>query len=184
MANVFYKWIYRLILPVVVLALTGAMPVEKGAAVIKNTFRHPFYMSTTEINHNSAEKTLEISCKLFIEDFEKALAAVYKMPVDLSNPKDKKQVDQWVFNYLQKHIQLKVDGKPVVLQFVGYEKEKEAAWCYVQVNNVPTVKKIEIVDTLLYEQFESQINVLHVTVGGNRKSTRLNNPDALAVFTF
>ena len=31
---------------------------------------HPFYISVTEINQNPKEKTLEISCKLFAEDFD------------------------------------------------------------------------------------------------------------------
>ena len=34
---------------------------------------HPFYVSVTEINQNAAEKSLEISCKFFADDFEQTL---------------------------------------------------------------------------------------------------------------
>jgi hypothetical protein len=34
-------------------------------------FSHPFFISVTEINHNSGDKNLEISCKIFTDDFGK-----------------------------------------------------------------------------------------------------------------
>ena len=30
---------------------------------------HPYYISVVEINHNPTDKTLEISCKIFTNDF-------------------------------------------------------------------------------------------------------------------
>ncbi|MET0461971.1 MAG: DUF6702 family protein, partial [Chitinophagaceae bacterium] len=39
---------------------------------------HPIHLSVTEINHNAADRTLEISCKIFTDDFEKVLAQNYK----------------------------------------------------------------------------------------------------------
>lgn len=145
---------------------------------------HPFYVSVTEINHNSKEKILEISCKLFLDDLEKTLTNINKTAVDLTNVKDKSKTGKMISDYLVKHLQLKVDGKPVALQYIGYEKEKEAAWCYLQVNNVTSVKQLEINNTLLFEEFDGQISIMHVTVNGTRKSLRLNKPDAVAKFVF
>ena len=31
---------------------------------------HPFFVSVTEINHNAKDKTIEIACKIFTDDFE------------------------------------------------------------------------------------------------------------------
>jgi hypothetical protein len=39
----------------------------------------------TEINHNAADQTLEISCKLFTDDFEKVLSKNYKVKADLAD---------------------------------------------------------------------------------------------------
>ena len=50
---------------------------------------HPFYVSVTEINQNLKEKTLEISCKLFAEDFETTLNKDYKTTVDFTGVKSK-----------------------------------------------------------------------------------------------
>jgi hypothetical protein len=34
---------------------------------------HPFYISMVEINHNAKDATVEISVRIFTEDFEKTL---------------------------------------------------------------------------------------------------------------
>ena len=90
------------------------------------SWMHPFYVGVTEVQHNKTDQTLEISIKLFIDDFERGLSAQYKTTVDLTNPKDPKQTDAWIFQYIQNNVHLKVNGKPVTLEYVGYEKEREA----------------------------------------------------------
>ena len=190
MVNKFYKWQVLLCLFVICSVISNDLLAadQKGKEFVLDgqgpIVRHPFYISVTEINHNAKDKTLEISCKMFLDDFEKTLRDVTKTEVDLSNVKDKAKVDKLISDYLNSHLQLKVDGKSVTLQFVGFEKESEAAWCYVQVSNVPSVKQLEIKNTLLFEEFDSQISIMHVTVGGVRKSTRLNKPESVAKFDF
>ena len=145
---------------------------------------HPLYISVTEINHNPKDKILEISCKVFTNDLETVLEKMSGSRVDLSVASDKAASDKLIEAYVEKHLRLRVDGKPVALHFVGSEKENDGTWSYFQVNDVATVKKVEVVDELLYESFEQQINILHVTVGGQRKSTRLDRPEANASFEF
>ncbi len=89
-----------------------------------------------------------------------------------------------IAGYVQRHLRLKVDGKEVELQFVGSEKEEDGTWSYFQVNDIPAVRKIDAVNDLLYDGFNQQINIMHVTVGGQRQSTRLDYPDAKASFQF
>jgi len=145
---------------------------------------HPFYMTVTEINHNAKDRTLEISCKMFTNDFEASLTKFANTRIDLSDPKTKTTSEKYIAAYVSKHLLLKVDGKPVTLQFVGSEKETDATWSYFQVNEVGSVKKLDVVNNLLYESFDTEINIMHVTVNGNRKSTKLNNPEANASFDF
>ena len=145
---------------------------------------HPFYISVTEINHNANEKSLEISCKIFTEDLENVLNKTANPKIEISNPKNKDQVTKLISQYLQAHLQLRVNGQPVTMELLGFEEEREATWSYLQVTNVPAVKKLEIVDSILYESFAEQINLVHVTVSGNRKSSRVNNPESLVKMEF
>jgi hypothetical protein len=145
---------------------------------------HPLYITVTEINHNAKEKILEVSCKVFTNDLETVLEKVSGARVDLSTPKDKPASDKLISAYVEKHLRLKVDGKPVQLHFIGSENEADGTWSYFQVNDVPSVKKIDAGDDLLYDGFNQQINIMHVTVGGQRQSTRLDYPEANASFQF
>jgi hypothetical protein len=145
---------------------------------------HPIYVSVTEIEHNTKDKTLELSCKIFTDDFEKTLRQTYKGTVDLLQPKDKNAMNKLVQDYVQKHLLIKVDEKPVALQFIGYEQEEEGIVSFYQVNNIPSVKKLDITDNILFEYKKEQISIIHTTVNGNRKSTKLVNPEEKASFVF
>jgi hypothetical protein len=147
--------------------------------------KHPLFVSVTEMNYNVADKNLEISCKIFTDDFEKTLSSVYHTKVDLSSPAYRSEADKLVKDYIKNHLQLKLDNKAVTLEYVGFEKEMDATWSYFQVSNTAIApKKIDIMNSILYESYDKQMNLMHVSVGGNRKSTKLNYPDKQASFEF
>lgn len=166
MASILYKWL-------IVFSLTGFI----------NT-HHPIFVSVTEINHNAANKSLEISCKIFTDDLEQTLRQQNKIRIDLLNPASKQAMNVLVNNYIQKHLQLKVDDKAVVLEFVGFEQQEEGIISYFEVKNMATVKKLDVTNTILYESRPQQMQIIHVMVNGERKSSHLDNPDEKASFQF
>lgn len=145
---------------------------------------HPFHVSVVEIEHNASGKTLEISCKIFTDDFESILAKNYNVKVDLINPSNKDAMDTLVKKYLNSHLAIKANGKPVVFNYIGYENEKEAAYGYIEAEAVSSVSKLDITNTILFDKFDDQMNIMHVKVNGNRKSTKLNYPDKETSFDF
>lgn len=171
MASSVYKW---LIIPILVLSLTAARPSED----------HPFHVSVIEINHNATDKTLEISCKIFTDDFEKVLAKNYNTKVDLINPSNKSAMDTLVKKYLFSHLSVSANSQPVQFSYLGFENDKEAVFSYIEVENVPVVSKLGISANIMYDQFDDQMNIMHVTVNGGRKSSKLNFPEVEAVFNF
>src|SRR6476620_5762534 len=127
---------------------------------------HPFYVSVTEISQNLKERTLEISCKIFAEDFETTLTKDYKTPVDFTGAKSKAVLDKIIPDYVNRHLNIVVDGKPVTLTYVGFEKEKESAFCYFQAEGVGACKKLDVMNSLLQDFNDGQINIVHVVVNG------------------
>ena len=138
---------------------------------------HPIYVSVTEIEHNAKDNTLEISCKIFTGDLEAVLKKNNKIKVDLLAPTDKKAMEVLVSNYIQQHLKIIVNEKPVLLSFVGYEQNEETIQTYFQVDQVKSIKSMEVQDNILYEYKSEQISIIHVIVDGKRKSTKLNNPE-------
>jgi hypothetical protein len=175
MASILFKWLFFL--------SVVNLPVYPNPAAAK-AGHHPLFVSVTEIELNQKDKTLEISCKIFTDDFEKTLRQNYKTTVDLLKPKDKTTMNKLVSDYVQKHLLLTVDGKKATLQFLGYEQNEEGILSYYQINNISSVKNIAITNNILYDYKKEQIGIIHVTVDGNRKSTRLNNPEDKVSFEF
>lgn len=180
MASMLFKWF--------LLSFSSFLfsaPVHTSEApAIKKVVPHPFYISVTEINHNAKDKTLEISCKMFADDMEQILEKNYKTQLDISSAKDKASFDRLLPDYMSRHLALTVDGKPVKFTYVGYEKDKESAYCYLQVDNIAALKKISITNSILHDFNDTQINIVHVTVNGKRQSTKLDYPDTQAAFSF
>jgi hypothetical protein len=142
-------------------------------------------MSVTEIEHNAKEKSLEITCKLFTDDFEKTLRmANAKAKIDLYANKQDASMDKMVNIYISNHLKISVNGKPHVIQYIGYEIIEEAANCYFEITDIPNVKTILIENDLLYEFKKEQFGIMHATVGGKTKSTKIANPSKKASFQF
>lgn len=168
MVSILFKWL-----------LIGSLIFNPSSATY-----HPIFVSVTEIEHNAKDKTLEISCKIFTDDFEKTLRSTYKTYIDLLKPKDKNAMNKLVADYVQKHLQIKADGRSVALQFLGYEQDEEGIVSFYQVTSIASVKKLDIIDNILFEYKKEQISIIHTIVNGNKKSTKLVNPEEKTSFEF
>ncbi|RYG02684.1 MAG: hypothetical protein EOO02_10065 [Chitinophagaceae bacterium] len=158
---------------------------KRSPAFSDSTLLHPIYVSITELNHNPSSKSIEIACKIFTEDLEAVLAKAYGTRVDFFHPKDSVAAGKLVSDYISKHLVISLDGRKVKPTLIGFEREVDAVWSYFEVSDVPVAPKaVSIVNDLLYDSFKQQINLMHVTVGGKRKSTKVDYPDAVANFTF
>ncbi len=146
---------------------------------------HPFFVSVTEINHNKQDQTLEMSIRIFTDDFENTLRMYAPgKKVDLMNPPAGGSMDSLVKSYLQTKITLEVNGAGKIMQYVGFERVEESVWVYFEITGVPELKKLKIKDPILFEYKKEQINMVHVISGSNRQSRKLDNPVADWEFTF
>ena len=165
MAKLLFLWVSTLVFP-----LSGT---HKKA--------HPFYTSVTEMEYNAREKSLEVTCRIFTEDFETILKKNYNTWVDLFND-SYKNAAALISAYVEKNLALSADGTPLTLKYIGYERKNEACWCYFETPCAAAPKKINVTATVLYDFSDKQFNLFHATVNGSRKSAKLNHPDSKASF--
>ena len=93
-------------------------------------------------------------------------------------------MDKLVNDYVQQHLKLTVDGKAINMKYLGYEIIEEGVYSYYEAAGISQVKNIAIFNNILYEHTKEQMGLMHITVGGNRKSTKLNNPESKASLQF
>lgn len=174
----FRSWCLFLILPFLLLSNSSFVPGKEVAA------GHPLYVSITEINHNAAEKSLEVSCKVFADDMEQVLKQNFKTPVDLSNAAMQEKYGSLINAYVKKNLQISANGKAMPMNFIGFEKESESVYCYFEVPGITALKRLDVVNSVLQDFSTSQINIMHISAGGTRKSTKLDYPAKTASFQF
>ncbi|MGY3055053.1 hypothetical protein ACVWYG_003264 [Pedobacter sp. UYEF25] len=146
--------------------------------------KHPLHVSTTEADYNTPAKTLEITCKLFTDDFEDALSKNTTTAIDLSKASVKPAMDKLVAAYLVKNLKFRIDGKLSVLHYIGFEKDREATNVYFELQNVSPFKKIEVYNSILYNLFTDQMSIIHLVKNGKRISNKVIYPDKMVTVTF
>lgn len=138
---------------------------------------HPFYLSVTDVKYNEKNKSLEIACKMFTNDIEDALKRTTKTSVDLLHPKDKKETEKILFDYISKRLILNLNGKIQTLKYIGYEKEEDVIWTYMEIEKCEKPKQLNITTSLFYDFLKEQINLVSLEVGGKKQSSKVSNPE-------
>lgn len=149
------------------------------------TKSHPFYLSLIELNQNTKEQTIEISIRIFADDFEANLAKLYpQQKVDLQNVSNKAINDKLIFDYINKKLQVSTNSQPKKLQYVGYEIQQESVWIYVETPQVSNIKTLLANCTIMFDYHEKQINIFRAKINGVEKNTKLDNPKSTVSFSW
>ncbi len=145
---------------------------------------HPFYVSVTEVRIDTREQTLQVSCRMFIDDLEDALNQLYHLKVDILASIKNQSLNDILYQYIRQHLTIQIGGlfmQPIML---GYEIEDEALWCHLELKQMTETGTVKITNTLLYDYIPGQTNIIHCYYNDVRKSLKLVNPESKALFEF
>ncbi|MDN5201808.1 hypothetical protein QQ008_10555 [Fulvivirgaceae bacterium BMA10] len=134
---------------------------------------HPFHVSVCEIEFDQKTAALQITQRIFLDDIELGLRKTFGKDFDIMDDQIKQEVEDMLEKYLQEHLVLKVNDQPVDINYLGHEMDREAIWCYLEVQNIKAVQKVEVENTILFEEFDDQANLVHVEFNDNIKSFKL-----------
>lgn len=152
--------------------------------------KHPIYIGLLDIKQEAKSKNISISLRLFTNDLESALkkeittSGVSNQKIDLLHPTNKAQTDSVLFTYIKKHLKITVNDKTKTLLYIGYEKEEESIWTYLEIKTTSLTKKIAIENSLLYESFANQQHIIHTEINSVKKSSKITNPTKQVLFVF
>jgi hypothetical protein len=145
---------------------------------------HPFFVSVIEIEHNPKDATAEISVRIFTDDLEKTLQKQSTGTIEIIKPNNKAVIDQKISQYIGQKLLLKINGKAVKFNYIGYEIIKESTWSYFEVTDIKEMNAVDINCSILHDFETSQINLFHVKSKGNQKSYKLDYPNKTTSFSF
>jgi len=145
---------------------------------------HKYYISVTQINYVPEKESVQIISRLFIDDFESVLKSNYDDRIVLAGKDEAKTVDAFMDKYLQKHIQIIVNGNPLTFSFIGKAYDGDIVKCYLEVEHVKSIESFSITNGVLFDLQTDQQNIVKMNINSKNKSFILtsDNPNALLKF--
>lgn len=142
---------------------------------------HPFFMSVTEAEYNAKDKSIGISVKIFNDDLEATLKRSTGQKIDILQG-EKGTNMKYLQQYFFKHFKLSSENKIISYSLLGYEKEHDVIYVFLEATNVQSIRQLQIETDLLYDHDKGQINLIHFRQNGIRESQKLTYPDNKAIF--
>ena len=148
------------------------------------TAAHPFYMSVCDLVYKSETQSLQIAVRIFTNDLETALKKAEGKAVDLYHPADSLSLEKQLNRYVQACLKIKINGQEQPMSYLGHEREAESCWLYFAIADCPKPLQLDLKNSLLYNSFRQQANIIQAEVDGIKKSLRLSFPEVNASFLF
>lgn len=131
---------------------------------LRKSSEHPFYVSVTDAHYREKSSSIQISQKIFWDDFEVVLSRIYQARVNIKKGIPAAQLSKWIADYTLRHQSWKVNGKTCDLEFVGYEVEEDVIWIFLEALNSEKPQKVEVVNSMLTDILPQQKNITHIYV--------------------
>lgn len=131
---------------------------------------HKYYVSITQIEYVEDKQSVQIISRIFVDDIEKLVRQRYDKNITLNDGQDEVIIDGYIKKYLSEKIYISINGAPSVLKFIGKEYDDDIMRCYLEIENVASIKSFEIQNKVLFDIFEEQKNIVRNNINGKNKT--------------
>ena len=136
---------------------------------------HKFYVGVFQLDYVPEKKVVRMTARIFVDDLEKTLNKRYNTTLYIGADRESAKANEYIEKYLFEKIKITINGSPVILKFLGREMEDDILICYYTMPAISGVKSVKVNNTILFESFEEQQNIIHANINRNRKSLLLTN---------
>ncbi len=130
---------------------------------------HPLHVSITNIDYDKDKQIVDVAIKLFPSDIEAAIFKNSGVNLLLNSENEYFNSDSLINEYISNNFKLSFDGKTIKkMKYIKREKKQDALWFYFSFGNI-NCNTVEIENTLLFDIFNDQKNLVIINYGGNEK---------------
>ncbi len=150
----------------------AAVPAAEGDSASE---RHPFHVSKCLMQYKPEQQSIQISMHIFLDDLELALEQAGDEDLYLCTGREAAHADRALAAYLNRHFQIKVNGKPADYEFIGKEISDDlaAVWCYMEATEVPAVESLDVRYSVLLDTYSDQKNLANIDWPNGKTGTLL-----------
>ena len=145
------------------------------AVVLTSAAVHKYYVAVFMMEHVPEKKELQITARIFIDDLDKAISQKYNKPFYLCTKKEIADADKYLNQYITENMQIKINGNLKSLKVLGRETEDDILIFYITAEAKGKIKTLEVKNTILFETFPDQQNIINTKINSNKKSLLLTN---------
>ena len=131
---------------------------------------HPYYVSTLEIDYRPDRSALQITLRVFTDDWQLMLNTHYDKSLRLDPDTDEEQLVTHSTDYLQQHLELNLNGTDVTPSVLGREYQDDQLVLYLEVAGVAELQTLVVSNRILFSELEGQQNIIRIKTPTKRKS--------------
>ena len=131
---------------------------------------HKYYVSVTQIDYIESKQSVQITTRIFIDDFENLLRQRYDENITLADKDELSTVNSYIERYLSDKVKVKINDKAVKINFIGKEYDADIMRCYLEIEDVNSINSFEITNKVLFDLFDDQQNIVKLKINSKLKS--------------
>ena len=131
---------------------------------------HKFYTAIYQIEFVPKKKMIQLTSRIFIDDFNEVLEKKYHKKVYLGNEKETVEDENLMKKYLSEKIIFKVNGTIKPTSYLSKEVEDNVLICYFRITDISKITKLEIENSALMELNSDQQNIIQANISGEKQS--------------
>ena len=145
---------------------------------------HKYYVSTSLYEFKEDKGSLQVTIKIFKDDFFNAIKTNNGIDLYMKDDLNSEEIKFKINSYLLSNLTILLDNKKYELFYLGLKKDTEMITCFLEIENLPDFKKIKLKNTILFDLFENQKNIIHLKKGNKKRSFILGKDSPNSVLEF
>lgn len=142
------------------------------------TLSHPIHLSVMSIEHIPSKKKIQISVRLFLDDFELINKNKFGVNLNLGKKNEIENSKEFINEYFFQHFSIKINGKTIHKKKIKLKKKEIddiVLWLYYEINFKQKISEVEIKNSLMTDLFRDQKNMLIFTTPIQQKAITFNS---------
>jgi hypothetical protein len=131
---------------------------------------HRFYTAIFQINFVPQKKMVQITTRIFMDDFNDALKNQYHKTTFLGTDNETEADVDLMKKYLAEKFRLTINGKFQPMNYLSKEIEDNVLVCYFKMNEVTKINSLTVENSILIEVHPEQQNIIQFNNNGTKSS--------------
>lgn len=145
---------------------------------------HKYYVSTSLFDFKEDSDSLQITLKIFKDDFIKLISNKYKIDLENKIQSGSIATKSKISEYLLSNLIIYFDDEKQELLYLGYEENNEMFTFYLELENLSSFNSIKLQNTILFDLFDEQQNIIHLKKDNKKRSFITRKDSFISSFEF